>query len=134
MMKFYKYLYYRLYTWNLKKWGERDLPQFNALFGVSFMIILNIGILVGILDLFGFNFIRDETPKVGIVILGFLILGLNYFWLVKNEKYKRITKEFEMESKNKRLRNTLFLWLYLILSFVIVSYVATKSGEIKGLR
>ncbi|MDG5800164.1 hypothetical protein QA597_07370 [Marinilabiliaceae bacterium ANBcel2] len=55
MMKIYRYLYYRLYSWNLKTWGEKDLPQWNALFGVSFMMFLNLGLLGFLLQLLGVN-------------------------------------------------------------------------------
>ena len=35
LFRFYRYLYYMLYSWNLKTWGENDVPEWNALFGVS---------------------------------------------------------------------------------------------------
>lgn len=127
MLDLYKYLYYRLYLWNLKTWGEKDLPQWNALFGVSFMMFINIGIIAGIIDIFGLNIFIEDTPKIEILVFGFLILFINYFWLVHNRKYKKIAKQYNKESKNIRSRNTLLLWLYVLLSFVIVSVVAILS-------
>jgi hypothetical protein len=134
MMKLYRYLYYRLYLWNLKKWGESDLPQFNALFGVSFMMYLNIGIIAGIIDMLGLDIFIEKTPKKEIIIFGFVILTINYFWLVHNGKYKQIAKEFKNESKNKKTRNALLLWLYVAASFVFVSLVAMLSEKVKGLN
>lgn len=134
MLKFYRYLYYRLYSWNLKTWGKKDIPQWNALFGVSFMICLNLSIIAEILDLLGLNIFIDETPKLEILIFSFSILIINYFWLVHNGKYIQIAKEYKNESKSKRLHNALLLWLYVILSFIIVVSVAILSGKLKGLQ
>jgi hypothetical protein len=134
MLDLYKYLYYRLYSWNLNTWGENDLPQWNALFGVSFMMFINIGIVAGIIDIFGLNIFIEDTPKIEILVFGFLILFINYFWLVHNGKYKKIAKLYNKESKNIRLRNTILLWLYVLVSFVIISFVAILSGKINGLQ
>ncbi|MDD3321624.1 MAG: hypothetical protein PHS59_09290 [Paludibacter sp.] len=135
MMKLYRYLYYRLYSWNLKTWGEKDLPQWNALFGVSFMMGLNLGIIAGLIDMIGVvNIFVENTPKKGIIIFAFVILVANYFWLVHNGKYRQIAKEYKNEPKNKKLRSTLFLWLYVVISFVIISFIAILSGKLKGLQ
>ncbi len=134
-MKLYRYLYYRLYSWNLKTWGEKDLPQWNALFGVSFMMGLNLGIIAGIIDMIGVvNIFVENTPKKEIIFFAFAILVANYFWLVYNGKYRQIAKEYKNEPKNKKLQNTLFLWLYVIVSFVIFSFIAILSGKLKGLQ
>ncbi len=134
MMKLYRYLYYRLYSWNLKTWGESDLPQFNALFGVSFMMFVNIGFIAGILDVLGLRIFVEDTPKNEIIFTMLVILVANYFWLVHNGKYKQIAKELKKEPKNKRTRNVILLWLYVIVSFVVVSFVAILSGKLKGLH
>ena len=134
MMRLYKYLYYRLYSWNLKTWGEKDLPQFNALFGVSFMMYLNIGILAGIIDILGVNIFIEDTPKTEIIVIMLVLFFINYFWLVYKGKYIRIAHKFKKEPKKKRLRNTLLLWLYVVASFVIVSLIAILSGKLKGLN
>jgi len=132
MIKIYKYLYYRLYTWNLKSWGENELPQFNALFGVSFMMLLNIGILAALVELLGFNVFVDDTPKKEIIVLGTIVLILNYFWLVHKRNYKRIENEYKNEPKKKRLKNTILLWLYFLFSFLIFIFLAILTGKIKS--
>lgn len=132
-MALYKYLYYRLYTWNLKTWGESDFPQYNALFGVSFMMFLNLVFIAGIFDIFGLKGILRPAPKNAIIIVIVTIIAINYFWLVKG-KYRIIAKGFKNETKNKRLRNALLLWLYFIASFAIVICEAIFSGKMNGLR
>ena len=130
MMRLYKYLYYRLYSWNLKTWGEKDLPQWNALIGVSFMMILNFGIIAGIIDMFGIvDIFIEETPKKELVLFYLVVTVFNYFWLVHNGKYRQIAKEYKNEPKDKRSRRALLLWLYVIMSFAIISFVAILSGK-----
>ena len=132
-MKLYKYLYYRLYAWNLKTWGLQDIPQWNALLGVSAMIFLNLFTIAGVLDILGTNII-DNLSKNEIIVIINIILVINYFWLVHNGRYKRIAEKYKDEPKNKRLRNAILLWLYVIMSFVIISFVAILEGKLKGLR
>jgi hypothetical protein len=134
MRKLYRYLYFRLYSWNLRTWGESDLPQFNALFGVSFMMFVNVGVIAGILDTIGLNIFHEKAPMKEILLFGFIILAINYFWLVHDGKYKQLAKDYKNESKNKRFRNTLLLWLYVVMSFVLISFIAILSGKIKGLQ
>src|SRR6476661_2690546 len=50
MYRAFTYLYYRIYAWNVRTWGESDVPQFNALFGVSFLVFLNILSVLAAID------------------------------------------------------------------------------------
>lgn len=125
MMKLYRYLYYRLYTWNLKTWGEKDLPQWNALFGVSFMMFLNLGLVGLLLQAFGLNiFQRDELPKKELVFIMVGLFILNYFLFIRRGNYVTIKKELKKETKQKRKVNTYLIWLYVILSFTLFAFGA----------
>ena len=101
-MKLYQYLYYRLYSWNIKTWGNEDMPQWNALYGVSFMMFLNLGLIALLLQSFGIDiFSRESIPKKGIIIIALLILFINYFLFIKNKKYLSLKKKFEKENNPK---------------------------------
>lgn len=120
-MKLYKYLFYRLYIWNLKKWGKEDVPQWNALLGVTFMMYANIlTILHVFLQFFDINiFILEQTPKKEIVILFVSLIVINFFIFIFRNKYLSIVSELKAESKKKKQINLIFLWLYVILSFTL---------------
>jgi hypothetical protein len=134
-MRLYEYLYYRLYSWNLKTWGQSDLPQWNALFGVSFMMLLNISLIGLLLQLFGVNiFLGDELPKREIVILMLGLFVLNYFLFIHKSNYKTLANKLKKENTKRRRVNTLLLWLYTMLSFNLVLVVAILIGKLKGLR
>lgn len=133
MIKLYRYLYYRLYAWNLKTWGENDLPQWNALFGVSFMMFLNLGLLGLLLQFFGANiFLRNELPKKELVITMLSLFVVNYFLFIHKDNYRSITKELKKESLKKRRANTVFLWSYVILSFALFAFCAMLIRKLNG--
>jgi len=133
MIKMFRYLYYRLYSWNLKTWGENDLPQWNALFGVSFMMFLNLGLFGLLLQLFGVNiFLRNELPKKELVIIMLGLFVLNYFLFIHKGNYRSITKELKKESPQKRRTNTFLLWIYVILSFALFAFGAIFIRKLNG--
>jgi len=130
MIRLYKYLYFRLYTWNLKKHGKKDQPQWNALFGVSFMMYLNIGIIAAILDMLGVSVFIEDTPKIEIAIFAFFILFANYFWLLHKEKYKLLAMKYKNESERESIRNMWLLCLYIIFSFFIIGVLGVIAREV----
>jgi len=133
MMKLYRYLYYRLYSWNLKTWGEKDLPQWNALFGVSFMMFLNLSLLGLLLQFLGVNiFLRDELPKKELIIIMLSLFVINYFLFIHKSNYRSIVKELKKEPLEKRKTNTIFIWLYVILSFALFVLSAMFIKKLNG--
>lgn len=112
----YRYLYYRIYAWNLRTWGESDMPQFNALFGVSFLIFTNVMTLLTAFEVFSgrhVSFNRAVTIGTG---LAFVVLG--YFLLVHKAKYRKIVKTFSGEPPAQRRRRFVACVVYVTLSFV----------------
>ncbi len=133
MMKLYRYLYYRLYSWNLKTWGEKDLPQWNALFGVSFMMFLNLSLLGLLLQFLGVNiFLRYELPKKELIIIMLSLFVINYFLFIHKSNYRSIVKELKKEPLEKRKTNTIFIWLYVILSFALFVLSAMFIKKLNG--
>lgn len=121
MLNIYKYLFYREYSWLLKNWGKKDLPEWSALFVVSFIMFLNIGLLLLIIQLFIDIkiFPMDVAPKNEIIIIMLSLFAINYFLFVHGEKYKLIVDEYKKEPHDTRRRNTFLLIMFVILSFVL---------------
>lgn len=131
MLSAYKYLYYRIYSWNLRKWGENDVPHINALIGVSFLIYVNcytiivlINVLTGISII---ELVRIDKLKLifGMVIIG----GVNYFLFIHKEKYKFLACKFEDESESRKKINFYFCVIYVISSFIIFIMLVIISPE-----
>jgi hypothetical protein len=117
MLSAYKYLYYRIYAWNLRLWGESDMPHYNALFGVSFLLFLNIMSAFTLVDLLaGKHFVR-LTRAVAMSIAGMLIC-VGYLVLVHKAKYRNLGTQFAGESPDQSRRRLIGIWLYIIITFV----------------
>jgi len=117
-----KYLYYRIYDWNLRAWGESDLPQYNAIIGISFLIYLNIvSIFIAIETLTGKQYLLFAPNTDYYIAATFLILLVfNYFLLVRNRKYLKIAEEFKGENSIQKRKGLFFIWLYVIGSFAML--------------
>jgi len=123
-----------LYSWNLKTWGEKDLPQWNALFGVSFMMFSNLCLAGLLLQALGFNiFLRNELPKLEIGIIMLFLYIVNYFQFIDKGNYRLITKELKKESQKKRRTNTILLLIYVILSFALNALGVIFIRKLNGL-
>lgn len=89
------------------------------------MMFLNLGLLGLLLQLLGVNvFLRDELPKRELVIIMISLFVLNYFLFVHKGNFRSIEKELKKESPEKRWANTILIWLYVILSFVLFVFSA----------
>lgn len=98
-------------------WGKSDAPEWNAFIGVSSMMFLNMIFLGLLLELFGIRiFVVGTTPKKIVLVIAIALFGLNYLLFTHSGKYKTIAKEYHNEKSKER--NTIILWLYIILSFL----------------
>jgi preprotein translocase subunit SecG len=100
LFKVYRYFYYRNYAWYLRKWGESDLPQYNAMFVVAFLFFINLlNLRIAIEFMLGYR-LFESSGKDGPYVIAVLaaVLLIHYFLLVQNGKYRKIAKEFRNES------------------------------------
>ena len=116
----YKYLFFRLYSWNLKTWGNEDMPQFNAIIGVTFLMLINCAIIPALFEpVFKIKLFVTPTPKLLIILIFVAVFCFNYFLLVYKKKYLKIAKEFSIETKYQSRTRAILLWFYVIVSFGI---------------
>ena len=111
--KTYKYVYYWLYTWQKKLWGENELPEYNVIFGMCLsltcaILFLNV-IFYLITDIL---LIPEGIPKVKVLLVLIIITIIHYFLFVHKGKYKQIEKEFKQESQAERKRKGFWVLLY----------------------
>lgn len=117
--KAYKYLYYRIYAWNLRMWGESDLPKYNTLFGVSLLICFNIMTLATLVEVLVGNHLPDSNVvSIGLLGIFIAVLLVSYYLLVHNGKYRTIVKEFNRETPVQRRKRLAAILLYVIGSLV----------------
>jgi hypothetical protein len=133
-MKFYQYLYYRLYDWYLNTFGERQRPKTSALFIVSTLITFNIGTIAALLQGLGIiDIVNNRLSTSNIIIFATIIWGINYYLLIYNGKTEQIVERFKKDTTQRNLRNILFLWLYGIGSIVVFFLALMIAKKLKGL-
>lgn len=113
MWKVYKYIYYWLYTWQKKLWGEDDIPEFNAVVGMSLSsaaILASIAVIIEMI--LNVHVIPSDLQKGKVALVGVFFLVIHYFAFMHKGKYKEIEKEFKQESKGERKRKGRWVLLY----------------------
>jgi len=120
MFKIHRYIYYRLYIWNLKSFGERDLPFLNALLELSLIIYVNILTIILILDEIFIAKTIDRfisTQWLAIIIVVFVLL-IQYLLLFHNNRYKKIIERYENDQVSGK-RNEALAFLYVGISIIL---------------
>jgi hypothetical protein len=113
MLKAYQYIYYRLYTWNRKLWGDSDAPEYNAAIGMSIMLFCNFMSLNIVFNLLTDKFIAPPgLPKIYAILGGLILYVLHYITFLYNKKYLGIVRNFQSEDEKKRKRNGVLVFLY----------------------
>lgn len=135
LFRAYKYFYYRIYSWNLRTWGESDAPHFNALLGISFLIYLNFYAVLLAIDFFTGKSVI-EILNVGKVKLGLGMIGIiiiNSFIFLRNNQYLLIAKQFVEESKTQKKRRFFLCLAYAFFSFALPIAIAhfSSPGQVK---
>lgn len=111
-----EYLFYRIYDWDLRTWGKLDVPQYNALFGVSFLMLLNIYLAADLVELI-FGDRSFEFGVVSAVLFYITVVIFNFFLLVRNGRYEKIAQRFREETKFSRRINLAWCVVYVIFTF-----------------
>ena len=119
MFKIHRYIYYRLYIWNLKSFGERDLPALNALLELSLIIYVNILTIILIIDEVFIAKTIDRlisTQWLAIIMVVFVLL-IQYLFLFHKNRHKKIIERYENDQVNGK-RNEVLAFLYVGISII----------------
>ena len=112
-MQTYRYIFHRLYSWNLRAWGESDLPQYNVCLWLSLTLVVNllsVAELVGA-DLSGFS-------RYAILLPLAVSVFAHYAYFVRGGLYQSLAAEFA-NVQTSILRNGAVVWLYALGSFAL---------------
>jgi len=108
-MKFYEYIFVRLYKWNQKAFGNADLPALNALLHLSILVYINVlGLDLLLESLTGIEVINFNEPSIVVLVFLFMtILGLNYLLLL----YKKKIEDYK-ETIDKKKGDTILIYYF----------------------
>lgn len=114
--KAYRYVFYRIYAWQLKKYSDTHPSEIAAMTGIFLVTSLNVISIPGLIEMFTSTRVLTITEITRLEMLPgvLLFLAIHYFILVFREKYKEIVKEFETETKEQRHKRGIYFWIYII--------------------
>ncbi len=127
-MKYFDYIYYRVYS-TYQKWREPD-PWIYASILVALMQFLNLLVIYLIVDEL-FNTSTNLKPVIVVLIVALIGLNFQRYSKVKSfEKLKDLWKEEQKEIKKKK---GWFIVLYIITSVLLpIAYGLIKHNIIGG--
>ncbi|MEO7506832.1 MAG: hypothetical protein ABIZ95_06330 [Pyrinomonadaceae bacterium] len=123
----YQYTYYRIYDWNRRMWGDRDIPEYNAMLGMSMLVYANfLGGFWALYLISGIDYVLRLTKLQAVLIAAAIVIA-NYFLFLFHDNYKVIVRHFHDEPKILRSKRLIWIWLYVIASIVIPIIVSIAS-------
>ena len=123
MLRSYQSLYFSVYRWSFKLFGQGRLPKFKSLFNVSFLLLIVLTNTTLIMQLLVRSHVVTITPASGIVVLigATLFLLFNHLVLLNNGILKRVNKHMaKIGSRNMNLCSLLLLINVIITSGLIL--------------
>lgn len=105
-MNIYNYVFYKIYK-STSQVNEL-YPEIATIIFISVMLFLNIfsGLLV-------FDIAIEKIGLNRIYLLLTIVLGFNFYYFLKNDKYKMIVDEYDKKSTNNFLDIIIFLYPFI---------------------
>ena len=115
-MRMYRYLFFRIYRWGLRVHGPEDVPEFNAILGLSSLALMNVLNILMAAELASGRGPKIEISKFIGVAVGATFLLLHFVYLVRGGRVEQICKEFEDQPPTPTA--TFVTWAYPLASLV----------------
>lgn len=134
LLRKYRYLFYRIYSWNLRTWGKEDLPQLNALLGVSALLYFNLlsaEIIIQLISGFG-AIVKLGITKFHAVFIALALLAANYFVFLAKGQYLRLEREFGGEPPAHRKRGSVYSTIYVLGTFILFFALVILKRNLQG--
>lgn len=111
------YIYYKTYRYFYKAQKQNDGAVIAM---IIFSCFLGLNILTVFTFLEGFQIIRlIELTKTKVIILAILLYLLCAIIFLRKRRYLIIEQRFKDESNSKKIRGTIMVGFYFVLSFVL---------------
>lgn len=118
MIKCYRYLIYKLYSWALRR--ENDTPVFNVMITLIFTHFIQLfTIYMVVVKYVPAISVFSNDRKYYPFIFFLLFAPLNYALLYNKAKWESYLDEFRNEGKNESRRGSVMVLAYLIGSIVL---------------
>ncbi len=118
-MRILRYIYYKFFIWAQKISGKESSPEYTAMFTTSFLFGMNLAV-VSLIIMFIINDSKIDllfTNKPVLYVFAIVVGLANYFLFVYDKRYVDIVTEFKKGSEQVKKRGTIYIWLYIFLTF-----------------
>jgi len=126
MKTFFLIIYFKLYAF-AKFCSKDNLYQYTAMYLSAFLITFNLFTLVAYYRCLvhppKIHLNSMYPPKLVLIIVAFSIVGIIYYVLVRDERYKIYREEFLKNEKISGKFGTFITILYIIITFVFSTSV-----------
>ena len=118
MIKSYRYLIYKLYSWTLKKKG--DTPIANVIITLSFVHYVQLfTFYMLILYFFPSISIFSKIDEFYVFLFLIVLFIAHYFLLYNKKRWNEYIEEYQNESHQACKRGTILVWAYLVGSILL---------------
>ena len=116
----YNYLFYFFYSYydRTEKWKEAKVPFISAVLVMSVLFMFNY-LFIRDFIIYHLNGFKYKTFQYEYLIIPTILIGLNYWYFKKNDRFKKILIDYE-DVKNNKSSRFYYAWAYIILSVVLV--------------
>jgi hypothetical protein len=111
MLRLYRYLIYRLYSWRLQKKDITPVTSTEIMMCIShfFQLMTLYAILV-----YFFPKLDSSLTKLQVVLIAFAFQFLYHFLVYNKKRWNRYNEEFRDETDLQRKRGTFYIACYII--------------------
>jgi hypothetical protein len=113
----YRFIFFRIYQWGRRVHGLRDLPEYNAILGLSMLATMNVFSIVMAAELASGRGATSENAKFIAVAVWAAFLVLHFVYLLRGGRVEQICEEFnDLPSTSTA---TFAAWAYPLASLVL---------------
>lgn len=92
----YELVFSALYLWGLRRHGAADGPQYNAVIGLSFLMLINLTCVAHILERWGVHGWKVSSIPEWLFPATLVIIGvLHYLWILRGSRYAEVARKVQ---------------------------------------
>ena len=113
----HRFIFFRIYRWGRRVHGLRDLPEYNAIFGLSMLATMNVFSVVMAAELATGRGGANENAKFIAAAVWVAFLVLHFLYLLRGGRVEQVCEEFEDQPPTSAA--TFVGWAYPLASLVL---------------
>ncbi len=91
----YRFIFYRIYDWGRRVHGLGDLPEYNAILGLSMLATMNVFSIAMAVELVSGRGTSGGSAKFVAVVVWLAFLVLHFMYLLRGDRVEQIREEFK---------------------------------------